>query len=105
MSKLYLLLLVLVNSGVFASMIVKDKRDIVPQGFVSKGAPSLDKTLVMRAALTQNDIKGLEQVLYDISTPGSPNYLQHLTKDEVRHPSFSSSKIQLTHELLRRRPT
>lgn len=84
MFKLYALLVIFSYFRAFAVMMVKEKRGLVPQGFVSKGAPAADKMLTMRAALTQNGIEGLEQVLYDISTPGSPNYLQHLSKDEVR---------------------
>ena len=63
---------------------VHESRPRAPAGFSSSGAASPDTTLNLRLALVRNDEAGLIQSLYDVSTPSSPNYGQHLTKEEVR---------------------
>jgi tripeptidyl-peptidase-1 len=64
-------------------LILHEKRDAVPAGFVlSRSAPS-DTMLDLRMALKQSDTAGLEQALYAVSTPGNPAYGKHLTSEEV----------------------
>ena len=71
------------------TMAVHETRDVLPPGFTDVG-PADDSTVItLRAALVQNNIPGLEQELYAVSTPGSPRYGQHLSKEEVG-PLFSS---------------
>ena len=62
---------------------VHESRPSAPAGFSFSGAASPDTTLNLRLALVRNDEAGLIQSLYDVSTPSSPNYGQHLTKEEV----------------------
>lgn len=70
------------------SMFVLEQRSDIPIGF-AKGSPApATKVVNLRLALKQNDMAGLEKALYDVSTPGSELYGQHLTKEEVNksHP-------------------
>ncbi|KAI0046855.1 family S53 protease [Auriscalpium vulgare] len=60
-----------------------ERRDDVPDGFSSKGPSPADTVLRLRLALAQTNITGLQNVLLDVSTPGSAQYGQHLSKDEV----------------------
>ncbi|PCH41060.1 family S53 protease-like protein [Wolfiporia cocos MD-104 SS10] len=59
------------------------KRDSPPKGYTVSGAASGDTMLTLRVALAQSNPQGLEAALYDVSTPTSPNYGQHLTKEEA----------------------
>lgn len=69
----------------FRNMLVLEQRSDVPAGF-AKGAPApATNVLDLRLAIKQNDMAGLEKALFDVSTPGSTLYGQHLTKEEVRH--------------------
>ncbi|KAJ7655471.1 peptidase S8/S53 domain-containing protein [Mycena rosella] len=70
-------------AGVHANFLLLEKRDGPPPGFTRVGPTPLDQTLNLRLALTQNDIAGLQDTLYDISTPGNARYGQYLTQDEV----------------------
>lgn len=64
------------------SMVVHESREL-PRYFALVGAPNPDTTLNLKIALTANDRDGLEQKLWDVSTPGSALYGQHLSFDEV----------------------
>ena len=66
------------------SFVVHESRDGVPDGFVQNGAAPPDQVLNLRVALVQSDMASLEKALFDVSTPGSELYGQHLTKEEVR---------------------
>ncbi|KAJ7491892.1 subtilisin-like protein [Mycena latifolia] len=55
----------------------------LPHGFASLGAAPASQSIKLRFALASSDIPGLEKALLDVSTPSSPNYGKHLTKDEV----------------------
>ena len=70
---------------VFRNLIVHEQRQGVPDGFVIKGSAPADKMLDLRIALVQSDMVGLEKALYDVSTPDSPLYGQHLTKEQVKY--------------------
>jgi tripeptidyl-peptidase-1 len=65
-------------------MIVHESRAAVPVGFVSKGAAPADEMITLRVALASNNIAGLEDKLMSVSTPGSPDFRQWLSMDEVR---------------------
>lgn len=58
-----------------------------PSGFVQNGPASPDTVLSLRLALVNSDMSGLIKSLYDVSTPSSSSYGQHLSKAEVRSPS------------------
>ncbi|KAI0823806.1 family S53 protease [Trametes gibbosa] len=62
---------------------VHEAREEIPAGFSLRGSASPDTTLKLRIALVQSNFAELEQRLYDVSTPSSPNYGLHLSKDEV----------------------
>ncbi|KAF8488528.1 family S53 protease [Gautieria morchelliformis] len=62
---------------------VHERRESVPEGFVSHGAAPAATTLDLRIALVSNNMPGLEKALFDVSTPSSSLYGQHLSKEEV----------------------
>lgn len=61
-----------------------EQRDNIPDGFVKSGSAPPDQVLNFRLGLVQGDMATLEQRLYAVSTPSSPEYGQHLSKEEVR---------------------
>jgi tripeptidyl-peptidase I len=64
---------------------------VLPSGFVETGSPS-DATLIsIRVGLKAADNAGLEQKLYEVSTPGSGSYGQYLSRDQVRSYAAPSS--------------
>lgn len=65
-------------------MVVHERRDSPPSGFVQDGAAPADKVLSLRFVLSQSDFSGLESALYAVSTPGNSRYRQFLSKEEVR---------------------
>ncbi|KAF8198253.1 family S53 protease-like protein [Mycena galopus ATCC 62051] len=60
------------------------ERTTVPRGFVSLGAAPADKLLTLRIALTSNNLSGLEAKATSLSSPGSPDFRQWLSQDEVK---------------------
>jgi tripeptidyl-peptidase-1 len=80
----------------FQNFVVQENLASAPQGF-SKVGPAADSTPInLRIALASSDFAGLEKALYDVSTPSSSNYGNHLSKDEVSylllefHQSYST---------------
>ncbi len=71
------------GNPVVRHFIVHESRQSVPVGFIRNGPANESTVLTLRAALVQNNITGLESELYAVSTPSSPRYGQHLTKEEV----------------------
>jgi tripeptidyl-peptidase I len=65
------------------NMVVRESRQSFPSGYVRTGPASADTELKLRIALVQNNPDGLATALYDVSTPGSPSYGEHLNKEEV----------------------
>jgi len=65
------------------AMVVHDQREL-PAHFTSAGAPSSDTPINLKIALTASDRDGLEQTLWDVSTPGSALYGQHLSFEEAK---------------------
>ncbi|EMD36377.1 hypothetical protein CERSUDRAFT_156000 [Gelatoporia subvermispora B] len=65
------------------NLLLHESLEGVPAGFQLVGPASPDTTLKMRIALVQSDPAGLEAALYDVSTPSSANYGQHLSKSEI----------------------
>jgi tripeptidyl-peptidase-1 len=76
--------LILVLAAVRAEYQVLEKRDNPPDGFSRIGSSPADKILSLRLALAQNDISGLHDTVYDVSTPGNSRYGQYLSQEEVR---------------------
>ncbi|PCH39548.1 family S53 protease [Wolfiporia cocos MD-104 SS10] len=71
------------SKPVARSLQVHETRAAPPSGFVRNGAASSDTVLDLRLALVKNNMDGLIEALYDVSTPSSAKYGQHLTKEEV----------------------
>ncbi|KAJ7504951.1 family S53 protease-like protein [Mycena galericulata] len=81
--KLLALLSVVVAASA-ASMVVHERRTVVPGGFVRQGIAASNATLTLRVALASNNVAGLQTKLASVSTPGSPDFRQWLSKDEVK---------------------
>lgn len=73
-----------IATGILArrGMVVHDQRHL-PATFVHAGTPDPDSDISLKIALAAKDVDGLEKALYDVSTPGSVLYGQHLSLDEV----------------------
>ncbi|KAF7361002.1 Family S53 protease-like protein [Mycena sanguinolenta] len=85
MTVLRKLLVLFSTIAVFAgSTVLHGSRSAAPLGFVSQGAAPAGDMLTLRVALTSNNVAGLEEKLRSISTPGSPEFRQWLSKDEVK---------------------
>lgn len=69
--------------GVHSEFVVLGRRDTAPPGFSPVGSSPAGEVLTLRLALAQSNVQGLEDTVYDISTPGSPRYGQYLTQAEV----------------------
>ena len=82
LSLLQFVALVLGRVTPHAGMVIRASKDI-PIGFAHQGAAPADQVIPLRIALKQTNIAGLEAKLYDVSTPGSANYGNHLSKEEV----------------------
>ncbi|KAJ6514898.1 family S53 protease [Mycena vitilis] len=81
--------------------VVKQSREDTPQGFASLGAAPATQSMKLRFALASNDIPGLEKALLDVSTPSSPNYGAHLTRDEVNtYMTPSNEALAAVHDWL-----
>ncbi|KAJ7700763.1 subtilisin-like protein [Mycena rosella] len=65
------------------SLIVHERRDAVPSGFIKSGAAPAAQALNLRINLVQNDLAGLEDALNAAAIPTSPSYGKWLSKDEV----------------------
>ncbi|KAF9814346.1 hypothetical protein IEO21_05141 [Rhodonia placenta] len=71
------------SNPVLHGLQILEHRDAPPRGFVHGGPASPDTMLNLRLALKQNNMDGLIEALYDVSTPSSAKYGQHLSKYEV----------------------
>ncbi|KAJ6538121.1 family S53 protease [Mycena capillaripes] len=60
-----------------------ERRDNPPPGFARVGSPPANDILSFRMALAQSNIQGLQDTVYEISTPGNPRYGRYLTQAEV----------------------
>jgi tripeptidyl-peptidase-1 len=67
-----------------AAMVVHESRTSAPAGFVSQGAAPATDMLTLRVALTSNNVAGLEEKLMSLSTPGSSEFRQWLSMEEVK---------------------
>jgi tripeptidyl-peptidase I len=82
-------------SSSFVDLIQHESRPQVPAGFSSIGIAPSNATLNLRIALKSRNATGLEDILMQVSTPGHPNYGQHLSKAEVEaYVAPSDSTVQ-----------
>jgi tripeptidyl-peptidase I len=65
------------------NLVVHERRESIPQGFVRNSAAPQGEMLNLRMALVSNNMPGLEKALFDVSTPSSDLYGQHLSKEAV----------------------
>ncbi|KZV69230.1 family S53 protease-like protein [Peniophora sp. CONT] len=72
------------------TMVLHERRETVPTGFVKVGAAPKQETLTLRLGLVQGDMSALEERLYAVSTPSSSEYGKFLSKEEVE--SFVTPK-------------
>ncbi|KAF8142598.1 family S53 protease-like protein [Mycena galopus ATCC 62051] len=66
------------------SMVLLEQRAAAPSGFVRQGAAPANNTLTLRVALTSNNLAGLEEKLRSIATPGTSDFRQWLSREEVK---------------------
>lgn len=78
-----LLALVAAKPTGHSNMLIHASKSAVPTGFTKTGTAPANQVIPLRIALVQNNIVGLEKVLYDVSTPGNSDYRKHLSKEEV----------------------
>ncbi|KAF7346644.1 Family S53 protease-like protein [Mycena sanguinolenta] len=71
-------------SAVSSSLVVHERRSAAPAGFFSEGAAPSTDVLTLRFGLAANNLSGLQEKLVSISTPGSSEFRQWLSKDEVK---------------------
>ncbi|KAF8516716.1 family S53 protease-like protein [Hysterangium stoloniferum] len=64
-------------------LLLHERREAIPSGFVQNGPASPSTLLSLRMAIVSNNLPGLEKALYAVSTPDSAQYGQHLSKEEV----------------------
>ncbi|KAF9063695.1 family S53 protease [Rhodocollybia butyracea] len=79
-----------VNPTRRATYVVED-RVAPPSSFASFGTPAAETRINLRVGLAAFNLLGLETALYDVSTPGSSKYGQHLSLDEVKAYAVPSS--------------
>jgi tripeptidyl-peptidase I len=65
------------------NMIVHERREAVPSGFVKLGSAPESQVINLRLSLVQGDMAGLEDRLMAVSTPSSAEYGQFLSKEQV----------------------
>jgi tripeptidyl-peptidase-1 len=66
-------------------MVLHESRPAAPAGFVRKGMARSGDMITLRVALASNDAAGLEAKLLSLSTPGSVEFRNWLSKEEVRN--------------------
>ncbi|CAK5270748.1 unnamed protein product [Mycena citricolor] len=79
---------------VFDTLVLHERRAVVPEGFVASGSAPAEKILQLKLNLAQNNLEGLETKLLAAATPGSATYGQWLSKEEV--DSFSTPTAETT---------
>lgn len=67
----------------FSDLVVHESIPRIPNGFMLLSSAPANQTLNLRIALANANMTGLEDMLYAVSTPTSPLYGQHLSKEEV----------------------
>ncbi|KAJ7494349.1 subtilisin-like protein [Mycena galericulata] len=65
------------------TMVLHERRDIVPAGFVQSGPAPGSQVLNLSINLASNDLAGLENALNAAAAPTSPSYGQWLSKEQV----------------------
>lgn len=82
--------------GPVTNLVLHEQRDSVPDGFVQNGPAPPSQVVNLKFALVQNNMAGLEEALYSVSTPSSASYGQHLSKEQVSTSFCRSIHYTLT---------
>ncbi|KAF7368463.1 Family S53 protease-like protein [Mycena venus] len=82
-SKLLALLSVVVVASA-GPMVLHERRAAAPSGFVRHGAAPANEMITLRVALKSNDVGSLEEKLKSVAAPGSSDFRQWLSMDEVK---------------------
>lgn len=70
-------------SPVADPLLVHEKRDHIPHGWVKSYSVDGSAILPMRIALTQNNLDQAHDWLMEVSSPGSPGYGQHWSAEKI----------------------
>ena len=73
------------------SLQLQESRAAAPAGFSLAGSAESTTVLDLRLGLVSSNVDGLIETLYDVSTPSSSNYGQHISRPEVRSPMSHES--------------
>jgi tripeptidyl-peptidase-1 len=65
-----------------------ERRSAPPAGFTSQGFAPASEMLTLRVALASNNVAGLQDKLMSISSPGSSDFRQWLSMEDVRSLLF-----------------
>jgi len=68
-----------------------ERRSSAPVGWARHRKHNASKTIPLRFALSQSNLDAIDDILFDISHPESPNYGNHWTSDQVAE-KFAPSK-------------
>ncbi|KAJ7457796.1 family S53 protease-like protein [Mycena latifolia] len=79
-----LAILSIVASASAGSMVVHQSRSAAPAGFINQGLAPPNQMLTLRVALASTNISGLQERLMSLSTPGSSEFRQWLSMDDVK---------------------
>ena len=71
------------GNPVARSLRLHEARSAAPAGFSLVGSANADTVLSLRLGLVSEDPDTLVKTLYDVSTPSSQRYGQHLSKSDV----------------------
>ncbi|KAJ7659597.1 subtilisin-like protein [Mycena polygramma] len=82
-----------VAASASTSMVLYERRAAVPSGFVRHGSAPANHTVTLRVGLAANDVPGLHKKLNSIATPGSAEFRQWLSKDEVKAYTQPSTEM------------
>jgi hypothetical protein len=87
--KLFAVLSIVVAASA-ASMILHERHTGVPSGFVRRWAAPANEMITLRIGLKHNNAAGLEAKLRSVSSPGSSDFRQWLSMDDVRANTLNS---------------
>lgn len=100
----------LLASAAVASARVLDSLSSVPEGWALERAAQPSDQVALKISLRQQHAVALEQAVLAMSTPGSPDYGNHLSREELRAyvaPAAEATEVSSSSSswtLLRARP-
>ncbi|KAJ7884568.1 hypothetical protein B0H14DRAFT_3432289 [Mycena olivaceomarginata] len=90
----FLSLVAAVSAG---DLVLLASRNALPAGFTSQGFAVASEMLTLRVALVPNNVAGLQNKFMSVSSPGSPDFRQWLSMEDVRPIDhfFLGSRLKL----------